>query len=275
VRAGETLYSLQLLSLADLVPARRETDLGVVEEHDPECIRRTTLAIGSPLDWPTQHWDDQQWDAYLQRDDLHHWVALEQGDVVGLASLRLGPREVEIDTFGLLPEHTGRGLGGDFLCRVVRLAWQVVPAAHRVWLHTSSADHPAALRNYESRGFRVFRVRLPPVSETDQLELAADVVAHARSEFARYDQYGYELGLPHGSPLSEGREPELHEIRLGHWWQGEHEIHVVDAGRGLQLVYRNRDLAYPVLHPIERFAQAVAHRQVELHGPAVHYGGWH
>jgi hypothetical protein len=29
--------------------------------------------------------------------------------------------------------------------------------AHRVWLHTCSLDHPAALPNYMKRGFTLFK----------------------------------------------------------------------------------------------------------------------
>jgi hypothetical protein len=50
--------------------------------------------------------------------------------------------EVEVDTFGLLPDHIGQGIGGHFLTVGVRLAWAVAPAVLRVWLHTSSSrDH--------------------------------------------------------------------------------------------------------------------------------------
>lgn len=68
---------------------------------------------------------------------------------------------VEIATFGLVPELVGRGLGGPALTLAVRLAWnQVNPddlaPVRRVWLHTSSLDHPRALANYRARGFVPF-----------------------------------------------------------------------------------------------------------------------
>jgi len=67
----------------------------------------------------------------------------------------------EIDMFGLVPEFVGRGFGGHILTLAVRLAWAVDPVdattIRRVWLHTSTLDHPHALANYEARGFRVFR----------------------------------------------------------------------------------------------------------------------
>jgi GNAT superfamily N-acetyltransferase len=69
--------------------------------------------------------------------------------------------DVGIVVFGLFPEFIGRGLGGIFLTEATRLAWrQAVPgggSTRRVWLETSSRDHPRALRNYEARGFTILR----------------------------------------------------------------------------------------------------------------------
>ena len=57
----------------------------------------------------------------------------------------------EIVYFGLLPEFTGRGLGGFLLTMAVERAWS--SGTERVWLHTNTLDHPAALPNYLKRGF--------------------------------------------------------------------------------------------------------------------------
>jgi GNAT superfamily N-acetyltransferase len=71
--------------------------------------------------------------------------------------------QVEITTFGLLPEFVGGGLGGHALTLTVRQAWAVEPLdaepVRRVWLHTSDVDHPNALPNYRRRGFRPFKTR--------------------------------------------------------------------------------------------------------------------
>jgi acetyltransferase (GNAT) family protein len=65
--------------------------------------------------------------------------------------------EVEIKTFGLVPEFTGKGLGCYALTLAIRQGWELVPDTRRVWLHTSSADNPNALPNYHRRGFRTFK----------------------------------------------------------------------------------------------------------------------
>ncbi len=64
--------------------------------------------------------------------------------------------------FGLVPEFMGKGFGGAFLTRATETAWKLMShgsgLTKRVWVQTSSGDHPHALPNYERRGFRVFRV---------------------------------------------------------------------------------------------------------------------
>jgi GNAT superfamily N-acetyltransferase len=62
---------------------------------------------------------------------------------------------VEIAYFGLLPDFIGRGWGKYLLTRAVQIAWDL--GATRVWLHTCTLDHPAALPNYLKRGFRPLR----------------------------------------------------------------------------------------------------------------------
>jgi ribosomal protein S18 acetylase RimI-like enzyme len=79
-------------------------------------------------------------------------------------------RSIEIAYFGLLPEFVGRGWGGHLLTRAVETAWEMKP--DRVWLHTCTLDHPAALPNYRQRGFRVVREEV----YTTELPAAGDDV---------------------------------------------------------------------------------------------------
>lgn len=81
------------------------------------------------------------------------------GEPAGLLSLDIpAGGQVEIDTFGLVPERIGHGVGGHFLTLATRLAWEATSDVSRVWLHTSDRDHPAALANYERRGFTRYHV---------------------------------------------------------------------------------------------------------------------
>jgi GNAT superfamily N-acetyltransferase len=152
---------LQMLSPDDLRPASGTASGLEVRELDrcSPLIREVTLGIGRAHQWPSQRWDEQRWQTYLNGPDLRHWVAAVDGAPAGLLSLDAPPGgDVELDTFGLLPDHIGRGIGGQFLTIGVRLAWTLDPHTQRVWLHTSSRDHSHALPNYERRGFHRYQV---------------------------------------------------------------------------------------------------------------------
>jgi GNAT superfamily N-acetyltransferase len=110
-------------------------------------------------------WTYQQWLAYLDRPELQTWVGYVSGTPAGYFELEAQAEgNVEIAYFGLLPRFVGQGLGGALLTAAVEKAWEMKAA--RVWLHTCTLDHPAALTNYQRRGFSLFR------EETSLKELA-------------------------------------------------------------------------------------------------------
>jgi len=65
--------------------------------------------------------------------------------------------EVELKNFGLVPEAQGRGLGRWLLSVALLDEWKSRPT--RIWLHTDTWDHPAAVHLYERAGFRVYAIR--------------------------------------------------------------------------------------------------------------------
>ncbi|BAS10948.1 acetyltransferase [Arthrobacter sp. Hiyo4] len=78
---------------------------------------------------------------------------------------------VEIRYFGLSEQAIGRGLGGRLLEHGITAAWSLtqrfhLPQVSRVWVHTCTLDGPAALANYQSRGF------VPCGTEEDDTEVA-------------------------------------------------------------------------------------------------------
>ena len=132
-------------------------------------LRSLWLRVGAPHAWTERAgWSDGDWAGELGRPAIRAWVARVDGDAAGFTELELEPGgDVGILFFGLVPEYVGRGFGGDFLKQVVRLAWEIErpdgTGLGRVWLQTSSRDHPHALPNHEARGFRVFRVKRRPL----------------------------------------------------------------------------------------------------------------
>ena len=99
---------------------------------------------------------DDEWERWLAAPHREYRLVEYRGEVAGAADFEPQPgNDVEITTFGLVPEFVGKGLGGCALTLVVADAW-ALPGTRRVWLHTSTLDHPNALPNYLRRGFRGF-----------------------------------------------------------------------------------------------------------------------
>lgn len=123
----------------------------------PELNRFLYTAVGGAWYWTDRlAWTYQQWLDYLNRPEVQTWVGYVQGTPAGYFELEKQPEEnVEIAYFGLLPQFIGKGLGGHLLTRAVEQAWAM--RAKRVWVHTCTLDAPAALANYQARGFRIYK----------------------------------------------------------------------------------------------------------------------
>jgi GNAT superfamily N-acetyltransferase len=88
------------------------------------------------------------------RDEVH--VLYADGTPAGFAELdRRVQGEIELVQFGLMPGFLGQGLGRYFLWWAVDRAWDYGP--RRLWLHTCTLDHPAALPNYLKAGFTLYK----------------------------------------------------------------------------------------------------------------------
>ena len=123
----------------------------------PPFFRYLYAEVGRPFHWTDRlAWSDERVREYLASPDVSLWLMTSQAAPAGYFELkRCEDDSVEVAYFGLLPEYLGRGWGKHLLVEAVRAAWALHP--QRVWLHTCTLDHPAALRNYMQRGFRQVR----------------------------------------------------------------------------------------------------------------------
>ncbi|WP_371493956.1 GNAT family N-acetyltransferase [Kitasatospora sp. NBC_00374] len=161
----KTVTYLEMTAPAELRPAPALPDLGLLRVDSSSPLVRTTPArIGAPHGWRSTTRTAGEWAAAIEAHPRRqYWLLNHRADVAGVAFLEPQPGgQVEITTFGLLPERVGQGLGGYALTLALRQAWATEPleaaAVRRVWLHTSSDDHPNALANYHRRGLRTYRV---------------------------------------------------------------------------------------------------------------------
>jgi GNAT superfamily N-acetyltransferase len=154
-----TIFHLEMSSPGALRPTAGSSGLEVrrADLPCPELNRFLYSAVGGPWRWTDrQQWTDGRWLEYLDRPEQETWLAYVSGTPAGYFELEM-QREgnVEIVYLGLLPSFVGRGYGGDLLSAATKRAWDM--GASRVWVHTCSLDHPAALPNYQARGFTLFK----------------------------------------------------------------------------------------------------------------------
>lgn len=101
---------------------------------------------------------NEQWKAYVDDDNLRTWVAYLKGSPAGYFELQKQLIDnVEIKYFGLAAKFVGVGFGGYLLSQALKYAWDW-KGTKRVWLHTCSLDHQSALKNYEARGMKVYKI---------------------------------------------------------------------------------------------------------------------
>jgi GNAT superfamily N-acetyltransferase len=151
---------LRMTSPDELLPGRLDDVRARIERlHDcsPTLFRQLYVDVGSNYHWVDRlSWSEQRWRQRLEQPGLQLHLLTWENAPAGYYELeRHADGSVEIAYFGLLPGFLGRGLGKHLLSDAVVNAWAM--GATSVWLHTCTLDDPAAMPNYERRGFRRFR----------------------------------------------------------------------------------------------------------------------
>jgi hypothetical protein len=101
----------------------------------------------------------------------HLQLIYVDGEPAGLLTLRAEPDgEIEIVSFGLVPDRQGHVSEGPALTLAVDLAWTAFGGeVSRVWLHRNNFDHSSALPNYLKRGFTIVEEVVPSGERSRQL----------------------------------------------------------------------------------------------------------
>lgn len=164
-----------------LRPAPEIAELEVLRLSDAaaqaERIRLQHDAIATPHHWSSlaRDWRSEATAEMLAAPGRSDWIATVAGRDVGWGALVEEGGDVEIVAFGVRADAVGHGYGGAFLTALLRAAWARVEPGGRVWLHTSSWDHPNAEPNYVARGFTVERLELvEQESPSERTRIAVD-----------------------------------------------------------------------------------------------------
>ena len=158
---------LEMRSPGELHPAHTPEPAPTIarmQECPPELFRYLYAEVGRAFRWTDREpWTDDTIRQHLANPGVSIWLMSWRNQRAGYFELRQHEDEsVEIAYFGLLPDFIGRGWGKYLLTRAAQAAWALAP--RRIWLHTCTLDHPAALPNYLKRGFQPVREETYEVS---------------------------------------------------------------------------------------------------------------
>ena len=102
-------------------------------------------------------WTEEKWIDYVSSKNVKTFILKYKKDLVGFFELiyHQDKKEVEIAYLGLLEEYHNQKLGSFLLSSAIRNSFK--EKTNRVWVHTCSLDHKNALKNYLSRGMKIFK----------------------------------------------------------------------------------------------------------------------
>jgi GNAT superfamily N-acetyltransferase len=138
-------------------PDRLDLVFRRVPKPDLSWYRATIRLIGEEWLWfsPLVMADAEL--AALLRDPLREVYVLERdGETAGIGELdRRVAGEAEVSFFGVAASEFGTGAARHLMNRILEQAFR--DGTRRVWLHTCTFDHPAAVPFYLKSGFRPFK----------------------------------------------------------------------------------------------------------------------
>ena len=152
---------LEINSLADLNDTHISPEgyfVKLVEPADFQLNRFFYKMVGKKHHWVDRLiWDEKQWIEYTSDKNIKTYVLKKNEEMVGYFELitHKKRKEVEIAYLGLLEEYLNKKLGSFLLSSAIKISFKNSPK--RVWVHTCSLDHKNALKNYLSRGMKIFK----------------------------------------------------------------------------------------------------------------------
>jgi len=152
---------LEIKSLKDLVELSKPSEKLKVKLVNPPNFQLNKFfykQIGKNLNWIDRLvWSDNKWISYLNNENVNTYILKEENNFVGYYEQIFDKEKLdcEIAYFGILEEYIGKKFGGYLLSEAIKNAFKLNPK--RIWVHTCSLDHRHALKNYLSRGMKIFK----------------------------------------------------------------------------------------------------------------------
>ena len=102
-------------------------------------------------------WADNQWIEYVENSKVNTYILKNIHDLIGYFEIIFNyeKNQSEIAYFGILEEYFGKKYGAYMLSEAIIKSF--ANGIEKVWVHTCSLDHENALKNYKSRGMKIFK----------------------------------------------------------------------------------------------------------------------
>ena len=152
---------LELKSLEDFKEVKKPLESYFVElvmTKDFQLNKFFYKNIGKNCQWVDRLvWTDLDWTKYVSDEKLFTYILKSKDEIVGYLELLFNKntKEAEIAYFGILEEYFGKKLGSYLLSEGIKYSFNL--GCLRIWVHTCSLDHKNALKNYLSRGMKIFK----------------------------------------------------------------------------------------------------------------------
>lgn len=157
-----TVYYLEMLAPIARATSEPGRELTVLHASQPSVryYRFLYNSVGEDYNWLSRRRLSDAQLSLILNDPLNEVHVLHvDGSPAGFVQFdRRTPDQIEYEQFGLMPEFLGAGMGKWFLQWAIEKAWSYQPK--RLWLHTCTLDHPAALPMYEKAGFVRYKTEL-------------------------------------------------------------------------------------------------------------------
>ena len=157
-------YYLEIKSAKDLSEITKPSDIYkiiLVEPPDFQLNKFFYKQIGKKHRWIDRLvWNEKKWIEYVNNSKVKTFILKEQRNLVGYFEQVFHEEnsDCEIAYLGILEDYFGRKLGGYLLSEAIKKSFYY--GAKRVWVHTSSLDYKYALKNYLSRGMKIFKTEM-------------------------------------------------------------------------------------------------------------------
>ena len=151
---------LEIKSLDELLQKKSPNNKYIVEKaftNDFQLNKFFYKQIGQNHNWNDRLvWDDKRWMDYVSNPNVFTFVLKDNEDIAGFFELiyHKDKSEMEIAYFGLLKDYMSKKLGGYMLSEAIKISFSY--KVKRLWVHTCSLDHENALKNYLSRGMKIY-----------------------------------------------------------------------------------------------------------------------